>query len=62
MFVQLNVPYPQVMHEYSALESFWRRYNKVMLDKLALDREKQILEEENEKLKALLKQYLDGEE
>ena len=50
----------QVMHEYSALENFWRRYNKVLLDKLALDREKQILEEENSKLKALLKQYLDG--
>ncbi len=50
----------QVMHEYSALENFWCRYNKVLLDKLALDREKLVLEEENTKLKALLKQYLDG--
>ena len=48
------------MHEYTALENFWKRYNKVLLDKLALDREKQTLEDENSKLKALLKQYLDG--
>ena len=34
---------------------------QVLLDKLALDREKHTLEEENRKLKALLKQYLDGE-
>ena len=49
------------MHEYTALENFWKRYNKALLDKLALDREKQTLEDENSKLKALLKQYLDGE-
>ena len=48
------------MHEYTALENFWKRHNKVLLDKLALDREKQTLEDENSKLKALLKQYLDG--
>ena len=42
------------------MENFWKRYNKVLLDKLALDREKQTLEDENSKLKALLKQYLDG--
>lgn len=50
----------QVMREYSSLQTFWKRYNKVLLDKLSLDREKQILEEENSKLKILLKQYLDG--
>ena len=33
----------------------------MLLDKLALDKEKQTLEDENRKLKALLKQYLDGE-
>jgi len=32
----------------------------VLLDKLALDKEKQTLEDENRKLRALLKQYLDG--
>lgn len=48
------------MHEYSSLQNFWKRYNKVLLDKLALDREKSILHDENTKLKMLLKQYLDG--
>ena len=50
----------QIMKEYSSLQNFWKRYNKVLLDKVSLDREKQILEEENSKLKILLKQYLDG--
>ena len=48
------------MHEYSSLQNFWKRYNKVLLDKLSLDREKLVLEDENSKLKILLKQYLDG--
>ena len=48
------------MHEYGSLENFWKRYNKVLLDKLALDKEKQTLEDENKRLKLLLKQYLDG--
>lgn len=33
---------------------------QVLLDRLAQDREKQMLEKENAQLKALLKQYLDG--
>ena len=36
-------PLASVMHEYSSLENFWKRYNRVLLDKLALDREKQSL-------------------
>ncbi len=35
--------------------------SQVLLDKAALDRERQTLEDENRKLKLLLKQYLDGE-
>ena len=42
----------QVMHEYTALENFWKRYNKVLLDKLAMDRGEQTLEDENSKLKS----------
>ncbi|XP_013416544.1 coiled-coil domain-containing protein 65 [Lingula anatina] len=49
-----------VMHEYAALENFWKRYNKVLLDKCALDKEKHTLVDENQKLRMLLKQYLDG--
>lgn len=50
----------QVMHKYASLQNFWKRYNKVLLDKMALDKEKEKLFEENAKLKVLLKQYLDG--
>eukprot|EP00112_Aurelia_sp_Birch-Aquarium-sp1_P015187 Seg3346.2 transcript_id=Seg3346.2/GoldUCD/mRNA.D3Y31 product="Dynein regulatory complex subunit 2" protein_id=Seg3346.2/GoldUCD/D3Y31 len=50
----------EIMHEYSPLENFWKRLNKVLLDKLALDKEKQTLQEENQQLRSVLKQYLDG--
>ena len=36
-------PLAAAMHEYSALDNFWKRYNRALLDKLALDREKQAL-------------------
>lgn len=48
------------MYEYSSLENFWKRYNKVLLDKVALDKEKDTLMKENQQLRTLLKQYLDG--
>ncbi|OWF42683.1 coiled-coil domain-containing protein 65-like [Mizuhopecten yessoensis] len=57
---QANEPLVQIMHEYTSLENFWKRFNKVMLDKLALDKEKQGLVQENQQLRTLLKQYLDG--
>uniref|UniRef100_H3BAT3 Coiled-coil domain containing 65 n=1 Tax=Latimeria chalumnae TaxID=7897 RepID=H3BAT3_LATCH len=50
----------QLMHNYTALENFWKRYNKGLLDKYALGREKSLLLQENEQLRLLLKQYLDG--
>ncbi|KAK2170331.1 hypothetical protein LSH36_3g13035 [Paralvinella palmiformis] len=53
-------PLASVMYEYSGLENFWKRFNKVMLDKVALDKEKYILLQENNQLRTLLKQYLDG--
>lgn len=49
-----------VMYQYKSLENFWKRYNKVLLDKLALDKEKDTLARENQQLRTLLKQYLDG--
>ena len=36
------------------------RYNKVLLDKLAIEREKERLQKENTELQGILKQYLDG--
>jgi hypothetical protein len=58
---QAQPPSESLALEYSSLENFWKRYNKVLLDRLAQDREKQMLEKENSQLKSLLKQYLDGE-
>ena len=50
----------QVMYEYQSLENFWKRYNRVLLDRVALDKEKSDLLHENQQLRTLLKQYLDG--
>lgn len=46
--------------DYTPMENFWRRYNKVLLDKLALKKEQSNLENENAHLRQILKQYLDG--
>ena len=43
-----------------SLDSFWKRYNKVLLDKLAIVNQKSRLDKENFFFKSLLKQYLDG--
>ncbi|KAL7751025.1 hypothetical protein RI367_003605 [Sorochytrium milnesiophthora] len=42
------------------LTNFYKRYNKVLLNKLALEATKTNLESENQTLRALLKSYLDG--
>ncbi|KAJ3124658.1 Dynein regulatory complex subunit 2 [Nowakowskiella sp. JEL0407] len=46
--------------EYSAMEQFHKRFNKVTLDKLALEKQRVSLKQENEHLRSILKQYLDG--
>lgn len=46
--------------EFAALENFYKRFNKVLLDKLAIEKQKKQLEHENLFFKSLLKQYLDG--
>ncbi|XP_029450495.1 dynein regulatory complex subunit 2 [Rhinatrema bivittatum] len=50
----------QLMQDYVTLDEFWKRYNKVQLDRCALDREKAILTQDNQRLRILLKKYLDG--
>ncbi|XP_069509949.1 dynein regulatory complex subunit 2 [Ambystoma mexicanum] len=50
----------QLIEDYAALDQFWKRYNKVLLDQWALEREKAVLCQDNQKLRHLLKQYLDG--
>jgi hypothetical protein len=51
---------PEQYEEYSYLNNFFKRYNKVLLDKLAIEKQKGALQKENALLKSLLKQYLDG--
>ena len=45
---------------WSHLENFLKKYNKVLLDKLAIERERERLEKENSDLQSILKQYFDG--
>lgn len=42
-------------NEFQLLDSFYKRYNKVLLDKLAIDKQKSTLEKENMFFKSLLK-------
>ena len=42
------------------MNNFYKRFNKVLLDKLAIIKQKESLEKDNVLLKSLLKQYLDG--
>lgn len=53
-------PLATVMHKYLDLDNFWKRYNKVNLEKLALEKEKSVLVADNQQYRNLLKQYLDG--
>ena len=41
--------------EYSYLNNFYKRYNKVLLDKLAISKDKEARETDNSMLKSLLK-------
>jgi len=50
----------QVIEEWDYLNNFFKRYNKVLLDVMAIDREKERLGRENGSLRSILKQYLDG--
>jgi len=46
--------------EWTYLDNFFKRENKVRLDSLAIDKEKNRLEKENQQLRSILKQFLDG--
>ncbi|XP_027700234.1 dynein regulatory complex subunit 2 [Vombatus ursinus] len=50
----------KLMENFTGLENFWKRYNKVKLEQLSLQRRRAQLLETNEKLRHMLKQYLDG--
>lgn len=46
--------------DYKGMENFWKRYNKVKLEQLSLRHRRVQLLEINEKLREMLRQYLDG--
>ena len=50
----------QPVQEWCHLDNFLRKFNKVLLDKLAIERERERLERENSDLQTILKQYFDG--
>jgi len=49
-----------VVEEWDYLNNFFKRYNKVLLDEQAIERERDRLRRENTDLRSILKQYLDG--
>ena len=48
------------VEEWNYLDVFFKRYNKVLLDKWAIAMEQNRVSQENEDLRSILKQYLDG--
>ncbi|KAM5249675.1 dynein regulatory complex subunit 2 isoform 2-T2 [Hipposideros larvatus] len=50
----------KVIADYIGMENFWKRYNKVKLEQLSLRHRHAQLLEINEKLREMLKQYLDS--
>lgn len=48
------------LNDVERLSNFYKKLNKVQLDKAALEEEKEHLLEDNRKLREMLKQYLDG--
>jgi len=50
----------RLVGSHDMMTNFWKRFNKASLDKLAAEKERETLETENTRLRAILKQYLDG--
>ncbi|XP_047404639.1 dynein regulatory complex subunit 2 isoform X2 [Sciurus carolinensis] len=57
---ELTMELARVMVDYTGMENFWKRYNKVKLEQLSLQHRRAQLLEINGKLREMLKQYLDG--
>ncbi|XP_077726353.1 dynein regulatory complex subunit 2 [Canis aureus] len=57
---ELTEELAKVIVNYTGMENFWKRYNKVKLEQLSLQYRHAQLLEINGKLREMLKQYLDG--
>lgn len=53
----MEVGDPALMRQ---LDNFYKKYNQVLLSKLATERERDRLREENEQMQSILKQFLEG--
>jgi hypothetical protein len=50
----------QKVKHWNKLDNFWKKYNKVLLDALAIEKEEGRLKKENSDLQEILKQYFAG--
>jgi len=50
----------QPVEEWNYLDNFYKRYNKVLLDVMGIEGERERLNQQNGDLRSILKQYLDG--
>ncbi|XP_017495318.3 dynein regulatory complex subunit 2 isoform X3 [Manis javanica] len=57
---ELTEELAKVIANYTGMENFWKRYNKVKLEQLSLQHRHAQLLEINGKLREMLKRYLDG--
>ncbi|XP_060244654.1 dynein regulatory complex subunit 2 isoform X4 [Meriones unguiculatus] len=57
---ELTEELAKLMLDYSGMENFWKRYNKVKLEVLSLQHRRAQLLDMSAKLREMLKQYLDG--
>merc|ERR1712100_301446 len=48
------------VQEWDALNTFFTRHNKILLDKTAMEVEGKRLNQENDRLRGLIKQFVDG--
>ena len=55
-----NLNWKILNEEIESLQNFWKRYNKVKLDVIAIKKQKEEVEKQNEILKNYLQQYYDG--
>merc|ERR1711959_344440 len=53
-------PNGKPVEEWNALNTFFTRYNKILLDKTAIEAEGKRLAQENDRLRGLIKQFVDG--
>ena len=60
MLIEINGVDPALYEEIESLQNFWKRYNKVKLDVIAIKKQKAEIECSNDFLKNCLQQFYDG--